>query len=119
DPNQPSLLVTATGTVAAGKIAVTANLAFGSVCKGSAPTRKVQIFNVGTEPLHISSFLRTGGSTDFSIISGPATPVTIAAGDEIDYLIAFTPTGSGAESATFQISSDDPNTPTTTLTATG
>jgi len=102
-----------------GLISITSNLNFGSVCKGSASSAKLQIFNVGTEDLHISSFKLISGSSDFSIIAGPATPVTIPAGEEIEYTIGFNPTGNGSESAVFRINSDDPNTPVLTLTASG
>jgi hypothetical protein len=108
-------LTAATGPL----IAVNADLAFGTVCVGQSATRVVQIFNVGSSDLHISSFTRVSGSTDFAIISGPATPVTIPPGEEIDYTIRFSPTAPGSETATFQINSDDPNQPALQLQASG
>jgi photosystem II stability/assembly factor-like uncharacterized protein len=108
-------LTAATGPL----IAVNADLAFGTVCVGQSATRVVQIFNVGISDLHISSFARVSGSTDFAIISGPPTPVTVPPGGEIDYTIRFSPTAPGSETATFQINSDDPNQPALQLQATG
>jgi photosystem II stability/assembly factor-like uncharacterized protein len=108
-------LTAATGPL----IAVNADLAFGTVCVGQSATRVVQIFNVGSSDLHISSFTRVSGSTDFAIISGPQTPVTVPPGEEIDYTIRFSPTAPGSETATFQINSDDPNQPALQLQASG
>ena len=108
-------LTSATGPL----LAVNANLAFGTVCLGSSATAVVQIFNVGSSDLHISSFTRVSGSPDFKIISGPPTPVTVPPGEEIDYTIQFTPTASGPESAVFQIDSDDPFQPVKQLQASG
>lgn len=107
-------------TAASGPLlAVNANLAFDLVCVGQNGTRILQLFNVGSAPLHISSIIRAAGSADFQIISGPSTPVTIAPGEEIDYTVRFKPTVSGNQTATFQINSDDPYQPARQLSASG
>jgi Abnormal spindle-like microcephaly-assoc'd, ASPM-SPD-2-Hydin len=93
-------------------LAVNADLAFGQVAVGERATRIVQLFNVGSADLHVVSFTRTAGSPEFSIISGPATPVTVAPGEEIDYTVQFAPTSPGDKTATFTVQSDDPNSPT-------
>jgi photosystem II stability/assembly factor-like uncharacterized protein len=108
-------LTAATGPL----LAVNADLGFGTVCLGERVTRIVQIFNVGSEDLHIASFFRASGSTDFQIISGPASPVTVAPGEEIDYTIEFEPTSVGDQNAVFQINSDDPFQPAKQLLASG
>jgi photosystem II stability/assembly factor-like uncharacterized protein len=108
-------LTAATGPL----LAVNANLAFDNVCVGQNATRIIQIFNVGSEPLHISSIIRVAGSADFKIISGPATPVTVAPGEEIDYTVQFKPTVAGAQVATFQINSDDKFQPAKQISASG
>jgi hypothetical protein len=90
-------------------VQVNTNPNFGTVCLGSNPTTLLQLFNVGTQDLHISSITRISGSSDFSLVSGPATPVTILPGEELDFTIQFKPTAAslGAETAVFQINSDD------------
>ncbi len=108
-------LTAATGPL----LAVNTDLGFGPVCVGDSATRLVQIFNVGSEDLHVSSFTRVAGSTDFQIISGPPTPVTVLPGEEIDYTIEFKPTSVGNLTATFQINSDDPTQPRFQLPASG
>lgn len=100
-------------------LSVNSNLAFGVVPIGGKTTSIVQIFNVGSSDIHMSSFSRVFGSTDFTIISGPPPPVTINPGEEIDYTVQFAPTSGGPETAQFQIKSDDPNTPTWTIAASG
>lgn len=100
-------------------LAVNANLAFGTVPVGGSATAIAQLFNVGSGDLHISSITRAAGSADFTIISGPPTPVTLTPGEEIDYTIQYAPTVAGIESATFQINSDDPFHPTYQLSASG
>jgi hypothetical protein len=100
-------------TSAAGpRIAVLANLAFGVVGVGTSAALTVQVFNVGSNDLTISSFTQIAGSADFLISSGPAAPVTLLPGEEIDYTILFQPSSAGAATATFQANSDDPLDPT-------
>ncbi|MFL5800091.1 MAG: choice-of-anchor D domain-containing protein [Actinomycetota bacterium] len=100
-------------------LAVNADLAFDRVPVGRRATRVAQLFNVGTSDLHVVSFTRTSGSPEFSIISGPPTPVTIAPGEEIDYTVQFAPTSRGDKTATFTVQSDDPNSPSTQIPASG
>jgi Abnormal spindle-like microcephaly-assoc'd, ASPM-SPD-2-Hydin len=100
-------------------LAVNADLGFGPVPVGRRATRIVQLFNVGSADLHVVSFTRTAGSPEFSITSGPPTPVTIAPGEEIDYTVQFAPTSRGDKTATFTVQSDDPNSPSTQIPASG
>lgn len=100
-------------------IAVNANLAFGTVPLGSSVTLPVQVFNVGSSDLHISSFTRVSGSDEFALLTSPGTPVTVPAGGEIDFSVRFTPKTAGNEAATFQINSDDPFRPAYQLFASG
>ena len=106
-------------TAASGPLlAVNANLAFGPICVGSSDTRLLQVFNVGSADLHIASIVRISGSNDFQL-TGPATPVTIRPGEELDFTVTFTPTQTGNQTATFQINSDDPFQPAFQVSATG
>src|SRR6476469_8120702 len=86
---------------------------------GRSKSRIVQLFNVGSTDLHISSFTYSSGSMEFNIVSGPPTAVLIRPGDEIDYTIQFAPTSRGDKNAIFQINSDDPFTPAKQLSASG
>lgn len=108
-------LTSATGPL----LAVNGDLSFGPLCLGSGDTRVVQLFNVGSQDLHINAFFRATGSTEFQIVSGPSTPVTIPPGEEVDYTIRYMPIANGDATATFQINSDDPFNPQTEVYASG
>lgn len=100
-------------------IAVNADLSFDRVPVGRRATRVVQVFNVGSSDLHILSFTRSAGSTEFSVIGGPTTPVTIRPGEELDWTVQYAPTNTGDDTATFSVASDDPNTPRYDIPASG
>ncbi len=95
------------------------NLEFGIVCKGPK-FLTLEVFNVGTVDLMVLSVKRVSGSSDFSVLPLPTTPLAIAPGSKIDFTIEFNPTTHGVnETATFQITSDDPVTPLFDAVATG
>ncbi len=57
----------------------------------------------------ILSVKRVAGSTDFTVLPMPTTPLAIAPGAQIDFTVAFNPTATGLpEFATIQIISNDP-----------
>ncbi|MFZ0678070.1 choice-of-anchor D domain-containing protein [Candidatus Binatus sp.] len=95
------------------------NLEFGPTCAGSTVSLNLEVFNVGTTNLIINSVQRSAGSTDFTVAPNPTTPVTISPNAHVDFTIQFTPTIVGPQTATIAISSNDPGSPTTVLTATG
>jgi hypothetical protein len=94
-------------------------LSFGTVCDGPEYLT-LQIFNVGTKELVITSVQRLMGSSGVSVLPSPGTPVVLAAGEEIDFTVQFTPTTPGTpETATIRIISNDPGAPIVDLAATG
>ncbi|UTI65656.1 choice-of-anchor D domain-containing protein [Paraconexibacter antarcticus] len=107
-------------TTASGpQLQVNCDLGFGFTDVGSTATKQCTLFNVGSADLHVNSFTRSAGSAEFSILSGPSTPVTIAPGSHIDYTIQFAPSSAGDKSATFSVNSDDPSNPVLQLPASG
>ena len=95
------------------------SLAFGTVCDGPK-FLKIEVSNVGVADLIISSVQRLMGSTDFSVLPSPATPLSLAPGENIGFTVAFTPTGApGVEAATIRIITNDPGAPVVDLLATG
>ena len=95
------------------------NLGFGTVCAGPQ-FLALEIFNVGNSNLVISSVQRLMGSNSFSVLPTPGTPLVIAAGEHVDFTIAYDPTSAGGlETATIRIISNDPNAPVVDLSATG
>src|SRR5262249_54765424 len=94
-------------------------LSFGTVCTGPE-FLTLHVFNVGQGDLIITSVQRLMGSTAFVVLPMPATPVLVAAGEDIEFSIAYTPTaGAGVEIATIRITSNDPFAPQVDLSATG
>jgi hypothetical protein len=102
-------------------------LAFGTVQEGPKYLN-LRIFNVGdpgrgsviVTDLVIESVQPLMGSTSFSVLSTPSTPVHVRAGDHIDFTIEYAPTGAGVhETATIRIISNDPFAPFVDLSATG
>ena len=94
-------------------------LAFGTVCPGSTDYLTIEVSNVGVADLVITSVQRLMGSTDFTVLPSPATPLILAAGEDIEFTVAYSPTGAGPEAATIRIITNDPTAPFVDLLATG
>ena len=112
-----SVPISGTGVAATGSLsAAPGTLAIGSVVVGSSGTGS------GTLTASGASVVVSGASTNNSAftVTGLSFPVTIAAGKSVSYTITFTPSATGAASATLTFSSNaSPATTTQTLTGTG
>jgi hypothetical protein len=95
------------------------NLLFGTVC--SEPQfLTIEVFNVGNADLIVDSVERLSGSSDFTVSANPVTPLTISAGEQVNFTVRFEPTARGVlETATIRIISSDPVTPDFDLTTSG
>ncbi len=92
---------------------------FGTVCKGSR-SKKIQVFNVGTEDLIVKSVQRILGSSAFRVEPFPSTPLAVAPGGEVDFTITYTPSAPGAtDLSTIRITSNDAESPTVDILASG
>lgn len=94
-------------------------LDFGTVCGGGPAYLTLTVYNVGGVDLIVDTVTNIAGSADFAVLPNPATPLTIAAGDEVSFTVEFTPSSVGPELATIRITSNDPVTPNLDLVATG
>ena len=94
-------------------------LSFGNGCVGSPERLTLQVFNVGSADLVINSVQRLMGSTDFSVLPNPATPLVISPNAEVDFTVQYNPTAAGPQQATIRVASTDPAAPFVDLTATG
>jgi kumamolisin len=93
-------------------------LQFGTVCD-RPKFLTLRVFNVGTRDLMVLG-VQSIGSSDFSVLTPPSLPLAIAPGDQVDFTIEYDPTTRGVpETATIQITSNDPVTPIYDVTATG
>ena len=103
--------------------AVTGDLDFGTVARGTSATRDVTVTNVGTEPLTITGVaMKAGSNAAFSVLPNPGTPVTIQPSDSITYQVKFSPPSTSdatVRTGTLVVSTNDPDTPTVELAATG
>jgi len=95
------------------------NLAFGTVCSGPQYLT-ITVDNVGAADLIISNVQRLFGSTDFTVLPTPATPLTVSPGEDVTFTVRFTPTVAGvSETAIIRIASNDPGAPFVDVAATG
>ncbi|MGC2163853.1 MAG: choice-of-anchor D domain-containing protein [Silvibacterium sp.] len=95
------------------------DLNFGTVCSGQNYLT-LQIYNVGAADLEINSVQWLMGSSDFSVLPLPGTPLIIDPGDSVDFTIQYSPTVAGVlETAIIRISSNDPTAPFVDVAATG
>jgi hypothetical protein len=95
------------------------SLEFGTACVGQTRDLTFTVFNTGTTNLNVLSIVRTG-NTDFTLLTPPVVPTSISADSHVDYTIRFTPVGApGTRTATFRITTDDPDTPTVDVVVTG
>jgi hypothetical protein len=80
----------------------------------------IEVFNVGNADLIVDSVARVSGSTDFTVLANPVTPLTISPDAHVDFTVRFAPTKRGVlETATIRITSNDPVTPHFDLTTSG
>ena len=95
------------------------NLDFGLACLRPR-YRTLHVYNVGNRDLMILGVQRVSGSSDFTVLPAPATPLAIAPGAGIDFTIEYRPAVPGvASAATIQITCNDPVNPTLDLVARG
>jgi len=79
---------------------------FYTVRVGKVKKNKVYITNIGNKALTINS-LSIWGSSDFTLVSPPATPFNIAPGRTKTITIKYAPSDEGSDSGTLEITSND------------
>src|SRR6185437_15535908 len=82
---------------------------------GASPGQKITITNTGTSALTLPSnaFALTGtDASRFSITSKPTLPATVAPGASVSVTITYTASVIGIQTASLQITSNDPDSPT-------
>jgi hypothetical protein len=91
-------------------------LNLGSATVGTTLNGSLTLTNTGGANLIISLISVNGGPFG---VSGIATPTTIVPGGSATMNVSFTPTTPGNDSGSIIITSNDPNSPTTTVTLSG
>ncbi len=84
------------------------NTDFGNVKTGSNITKTFTIQNTGAGTLTLTGIAMGGtNSTDFTLVSAPTFPLTIAANATTTITVQFTPAAIGLRTATINIASND------------
>lgn len=91
---------------------------FGEVEIGSTSTAMIDIGNMDGHLLFIYEIVLLG-SLDFGITSAPNFPILVNPGDWIILEVVFTPSSTGQQTATVEITSDDPEKPTVQVSLVG
>jgi hypothetical protein len=91
-------------------------LNLGSTTVGTTLNGSLTLTNTGGANLIISLISVNGGPFG---VSGITTPSTIVPGGSATMNVSFTPTTGGSDSGSISITSNDPNSPTTTVTLSG
>jgi hypothetical protein len=117
-PNSPlTVALSGTGTTVVGQLSLSPlTLALGSVAVGSSGSAQGALSATGAS-VNVSS---AGTNNAAFSLTGLNLPATIAAGQSVPFTVTFTPTTTGAETATLSFTGNASNSPTTgTLTGTG
>ena len=121
DASNPNLGIPLSGTgtpVPQGQLAVApANIDFGNVIVGTNAQQTGTLTASGASVI-VSSDKVIGSA--FSVSGLPSFPITIPAGQHVQFTVTFTPSGTGVASGSVSFSSNASNSPTIeTLTGTG
>ena len=117
DPASPKV-VPVSGNTPPGDVRVTGSTTFGDVCAGVVAEKTVNVCNVGKCDLAVTSAAFSPACADFTLVNNPFQ-ATVSHDSCNDLVIRFTPTSVGLKTCTLVITSDDPDTPTVSLTVTG
>ena len=86
----------------------TNNTNYGSIQVGNTQNRTFVINNAGPGGLIVNSFSVTGANaSEFTLVTPPTTPLTLAAGANLSITVQFSPTAAGTRSATININNND------------
>lgn len=91
---------------------------FLDVIVGNSLNKTTTIYNDGNATLMTNSITRTSGSSEFTYI-GPPVPFSLGAGGSQQVTIRFAPSSEGPKSATFTVSSNDPDEANVTFSVSG
>jgi hypothetical protein len=121
DAADPMIQIPASGiTFISGqpRLAVKANFQFGEVERGQSRSIPFNVANTGLFDLTITQFALSNNG-EFTLVA-PAPPLTLAAGEERHFDLAYAPNSWGGSSNTeLQIASNDPRQPSLKIPATG
>ncbi|MTD16945.1 choice-of-anchor D domain-containing protein [Nakamurella sp. YIM 132087] len=109
------------GGGSAPKAEATPRVVFTEVAGGAASAAKnVSVKNIGGLPLTITGATFSGADAAlFARSGGPTLPTTVAPGATVTFPVTFNPTVPGPRGGTLVLATNDPTTPTTSVTLRG
>lgn len=112
DPRSPELEVPLSGVGGIREIEVVpTEVDFGIVNEGLAPTRTVEIRNLGGDPLVIDALTWTSTSVDLAPVGLPPLPLVVPAKTSTAMRMRYRPEDLGADAGTLTIESNDEDEP--------
>lgn len=112
DPVTPALEVPLEGVGGVREIEVfPTDLDFGTVDEGTAPTRQIEVRNLGGDPLVVASLVWTSTSVDLKLATHTFLGGAIAAKTSTIIDVVYSPIDLGADAATLTIPSNDEDEP--------
>ncbi len=120
DPNNSSASVALTGNGISPTVVLSPTaLDFGKVTVGTKVTQELKLTNSGSDDLSLK-MLSLSGSLNFSLVSPPNTPVTVAKGGGIlKLMVAYQPNAVAVDSGKLTLVTDAPNMPNFEVLLTG
>ena len=129
DPDTPSASVSLSGNGVAAPIqnisVAPPNYNFGDVAAGSvSPAAAVTVSNSGTADLHVSNMVLSDASNFTLDVNGGSRPCgtgspTVPAGQNCTVSVRFGPSSAGSFGSTLRVDSDDPDTPSASVSLSG
>src|SRR3990172_4088725 len=129
DPDTPSASVSLSGNGVAAPIqnisVAPPNYNFGNVAAGSvSPAAAVTVSNSGTADLHVSNMVLSDASNFTLDVNGGSRPCgtgspTVPAGQNCTVSVRFGPSSAGSFGSTLRVDSDDPDTPSASVSLSG
>lgn len=115
DPDEQFTDVALSGELPAPEILVEPDgYDFGDLDVGSSASTTFTVSNVGAGPLQVSDFTFSATDADMSLIDAGAftsLPATLDPGESTTLLLQYAPSAAGADEASFEVFSNDPETP--------
>lgn len=120
DPLNPSRTVNLSGTgIAPQAVLAPSQFDFGPVAVGQQTMTTFTLSNPGTAPLTVSDFSLSGADSLSFMVTGPATPLTVAAGGTQTLTVTFAPLLAGARAAQLVVATNAPGATTVSAALTG
>jgi hypothetical protein len=122
DPVRPTVNVATNAVTRGGRLGMAGSTSFGSVTEGTRASRTLVLFNQGDAPLVITGIGFVPRSDAAFSVAAPATPLTLAPGQQVTVTVTFSPAISsprGTRTASLAVSTDDPLTPEVDVAGSG